>query len=62
LVVKQRCKNIETYGRRLGNIQYKEDGWYTNIEPLRYNIKLNDPKAIDFSALDQFASAKLRDK
>ncbi|MBQ8132581.1 MAG: hypothetical protein IJ193_08830 [Bacilli bacterium] len=26
LIVKQVCKNLETYGRRLGNIQYKEDG------------------------------------
>ena len=62
LVVTQTCKNIETYGRRLGNIQYKEDGWYTNIEPLRFNLKLNDPTTKDFSSTDPFASAKLRDK
>lgn len=37
LVKKQECKNIEQYGRRLGNIQYKEDSWYTNIEPIICN-------------------------
>ena len=62
LVIKQTCKNKETYGVRLGNIQYKEDGWYTNIEPLRYNAKLNNQNATDFSDTDKFASAKIRDK
>lgn len=62
LVVKQVCKNVETYGRRLGNIQYKEDGWYTNIEPLRYNANLKNPNITTFSELDKFVSAKLRDK
>ena len=62
LVVKQMCKNLETYGRRLGNIQYKEDGWYTNIEPLRYNANLKNPNIHTFSKTDPFVSAKLRDK
>lgn len=62
LVVKQVCKNVETYGRRLGNIQYKEDGWYTNIEPLWYNANLKNPDIKTFSELDKFVSAKLRDK
>lgn len=34
LKVDQKCKDIETAGRRIGNIQYKEDSWYTNIEPI----------------------------
>lgn len=62
LVVKQTCKNLETYGRRLGNIEYKEDGWYTNIEPLRYNANLKNPNITTFSELDKFISTKLRDK
>ena len=62
LVIKQQCKNVETYGRRLGNIQYKEDGWYTNIEPLRYNENLKNPDIKTFSELDKFISTKLRDK
>ena len=38
LVLTQSCRNITDpkYGRRLGNIQYKEDSWYTNIEPIIY--------------------------
>lgn len=62
LVVNQVCKNLETYGRRLGNIQYKEDGWYTNIEPLRYNANLKNPNISEFKETDPFVSAKLRDK
>ena len=33
----QKCKNIEKYGRRLGNIHYKEDSWYYTIEPIICN-------------------------
>ena len=65
LVVKQICKNKETYGVRLGNIQYREDGWYTFIEPLRYNLKLNkfdESEEDHLSETDPFGSAKLRDK
>ena len=62
LLIKQICKNVETYGRRRGNIQYKEDYWYTNIEPLRYNANLKDPNVKTFKESDEFVSAKLRDK
>lgn len=62
LVVNQKCKNAETYGRRLGNIQYKEDAWYTNIEPLRYNAKLKDSSIWNFDKSDPFVNTKLRDK
>lgn len=34
LIKNQKCKNIEKVGRRLGNIQYKEDSWYSTIEPI----------------------------
>lgn len=62
LVVNQECKNVETYGRRLGNIQYKEDCWYTNIEPLCYNKNLKDSTVTTYSTSDEFAETKLRDK
>lgn len=64
LVVHQDCKNKEKHGIRLGNIQYKENGWDTNIEPLRYNAKLKNPEIeLDsMSPSDPFVSAKLRDK
>lgn len=39
LITTQDCKNIEEYGRRLGNIQYKEDSWYITIEPIKYYEK-----------------------
>ena len=62
LIVNQLCKNKESYGVRLGNIQYKEDGWYMNIDPLRYNVNLKNPTVTEFASSDQFASARLRDK
>ncbi len=62
LLVHQKCKNSEIYGRRLGNIQYKEDGWYTNIEPLRYNANLKNSDIDTYHETDKFMSAKLRDK
>ena len=30
---------MEVEGRRNGNIQYKEDSWYTTIEPIIYDNK-----------------------
>lgn len=41
-VIPQECRNIETFGRRLGNIHYKEDSWYTNVEPIIYDPRIND--------------------
>lgn len=35
----QSCKNIEEWGRRLGNIHYKEDSWYVTIDPILYEEK-----------------------
>ena len=62
LIVNQPCKNVETYGRRLGNIQYKEDVWYLNIEPLFYNAKLKDSDESIYTTSDKFIATKLRDK
>lgn len=62
LLVKQPCKNIEEFGRRLGNIQYKEDSWYITIDPLRYReIGMGDIEE-DSKDVNNIKSAKLRDK
>ena len=36
IVTPQTCYDINEYGRMRGNIQYKEDSWYTTIEPILY--------------------------
>lgn len=36
LLVHQDCLNIKEYGRRLGNIYYNHDMWYTVIQPIYY--------------------------
>lgn len=65
LIVNQECKNIGNpkYGRRLGNIQYKEDSWYTNIEPIIYKerFKIGDQEEAVFREGKE-KSARIRDK
>ena len=65
LIVNQECKNIGNpkYGRRLGNIQYKEDSWYTNIEPIMYKerFKIKDKEETEFREGKE-KSARIRDK
>ena len=65
LIINQECKNIENpkYGRRLGNIQYKEDSWYTNIEPIIYKerFKIEDKEEAIFKEGKE-KSARIRDK
>ena len=65
LIINQECKNIENpkYGRRLGNIQYKEDSWYTNIEPIIYKerFKIEDKEEAIFREGKE-KSARIRDK
>lgn len=59
----QKCYNKDKYGIIKGNIQYKEDGWYLNIEPIIYDLAINkiDPtKEIEPS--NKYGSAKLKDK
>ena len=58
--IPQECRNIETFGRRLGNIQYREDSWYTTVEPIIYDASLDDPKAV--TASGKYKSTKIRDK
>ena len=61
LVMNQKCRNIEEFGRRLGNIQYKEDAWYVTIDPLYYKERYN----INGTSSEEYGSTKavrLRDK
>ena len=39
LKVFQKSLNIRDFGRRLGNIEYKEDAWYISLQPI--NLKLD---------------------
>ena len=52
LITEQECKDIKEYGRRLGNIQYKEDSWYLTIEPIRVSKDKGET----------FSSTRIRDK
>ena len=65
LVLTQSCRNVTDpkYGRRLGNIQYKEDSWYTNIEPIVYKerFKIEDKEETIFRDGKE-KSARIRDK
>ena len=60
--IPQECRNIETWGRRLGNIYYKEDSWYTNVEPLIYDSRLNDPNSDLSGETTKWSSTRIRDK
>lgn len=57
----QPCKDINLYGRRLGNIQYKEDAWYSNIEPISYKKESKVENQKEVIAEDS-TTVKLRDK
>ena len=61
LTIHQDCKNIANpkYGRRLGNIQYKEDSWYVTIDPLVFDPML---KASPEDQKTKWASTRIRDK
>ena len=61
LVVNQESRNMDDpkYKRRLGNIQYKEDSWYVQIDPILFDPKL---KANQDSIGVNWSSTKIRDK
>lgn len=61
ILLTQPCKNINEFGRRLGNIQYKEDSWYITIDPLmfREKFKIDDSEEPTYGPIK---SARLRDK
>ena len=61
LIMNQPCKNIEYFGRRLGNIHYKEDAWYITIDPIMFREKFK----IDNATEENFGpikSTRVRDK
>lgn len=57
LKVKQPIKNIKAYGRRLGNIEYKEDKWYTTISPIYYKDSI-----VGTTNVSSLKSTRIRDK
>ena len=61
LTIHQDCKNMANpdFGRRLGNIQYKEDSWYVTIDPLVFDPML---KASPEDQKTKWASTRIRDK
>ncbi len=61
LTIHQDCKNIANpkFGRRLGNIQYKEDSWYVTIDPLVFDPML---KASPEDQKTKWVSTRIRDK
>ena len=61
LVTEQECRNIENpkYGRRLGNIHYKEDSWYLTVEPIKFDPEF---KADEQNPPIKWNSTRIRDK
>jgi hypothetical protein len=43
LVKLQEFKDIYKFGRRIGNIHYRDGIWYSNIEPIIFKRDENDP-------------------
>ena len=62
LIMIQKTKNLETFGRRLGNIQYKEDSWYLMIDPIVYDARIKDPNYVITGENQEWITTRLRDK
>lgn len=67
IVLNQKCKNFIDYGRRLGNIQYKEDSWYVTIDPILYreSFRINDTDEVKPSSsknTHKIKEVRVRDK
>lgn len=60
LVMEQRTKNMESYGRRLGNIHYKEDAWYFVFDPIIFDENVNSQSVEQTSP--KWKAVPLRDK
>lgn len=56
LKMHQDCLNIKEYGRRLGNIYYNEDKWYSVIQPIYYKERNKD------GSTSSTHSTRVRDK
>ena len=60
LVMEQKTKNMETFGRRLGNIHYKEDAWYVVFDPIVFDENINSQSVEQTSP--KWKTVPLRDK
>lgn len=60
LVMEQKTKNMESYGRRLGNIHYKEDAWYFVFDPIIFDENINSQSVSQTEP--KWKSVPLRDK
>lgn len=59
LKVKDDCRNIKDVGRRLGNIEYKEDKWNVTLTPIYYKQKELIDDVVKESSIN---STRIRDK
>lgn len=57
ILMSQECKSIEKFGRRLGNMHYKEDAWYITINPLLLN---KNGKTISTKLRDKYLKVRVR--
>ena len=56
----QQLKDIYEFGRRMGNIQYKNGMWFAQIEPLRINIEPLEVKIKEVRIRDKWAKIRIR--
>ena len=56
----QQLKDIYEFGRRMGNIQYKNGMWFAQIEPLRMNVELHKAKIKEIRIRDKWAKIRIR--
>lgn len=59
IVKTQQLLDMYKVGRRLGNIQYKEGGWYVQIEPMRMDIQVPQLKK-EIRIRDKWAKIRIR--
>ena len=59
IVNTQRLRDIYKYGRRLGNMQYKNGMWFIQIDPLRFNINVPQQKK-EIRIRDKWAKIRIR--
>lgn len=57
ILLDQKCKSIEKFGRRLGNMHYKEDAWYITIDPLLLN---KNGKIVSTKLRDKYLKVRVR--
>lgn len=57
ILMSQECKSIEKFGRRLGNMHYKEDAWYITIDPLLLN---KNGKTVSTKLRDKYLKVRVR--